>query len=121
MAGSMAFLPAAPTSTAALTASAWTASRGGGRPRLAVAAAAARRRRPTPSTPAAPTMSLLPLIPNWLLLGGWAFAAFKFAAGFEATTYEPKFKLPLAAAWPVLFVVNGKYRKNFQKALKGRD
>jgi len=119
MAGAMAFLPAAPTSTAALTASAWAASRVTARPRLAVVAAG--RRRPPPSTPAAPTMSLLPLIPNWLLLGGWAFAAFKFAAGFDATTYEPKFKLPLAAAWPVLFVVNGKYRKNFQKALKGRD
>lgn len=116
MAGAMAFLPAAP-SVGSLKASSWTAATVSARPRHAAAAAtrpAARRAAPSP---AAPSMSILPL----LAFAGWAYAAVRFASGFQETTYDDKMKVPLAAAWPVLLILNAKYRKNFSKAIKGRD
>lgn len=117
MARAMAFLPAAP-SVGSLKASSWTVATVSARPHLAAAPAArpaARRAAPGPATPS--MMSILPL----LAFGGWAYAAVRFASGFDATTYDDKMKVPLAAAWPVLLILNAKYRKNFSKAIKGRD
>ncbi|MDB9312526.1 hypothetical protein PN462_05365 [Spirulina sp. CS-785/01] len=46
----------------------------------------------------------------------------KFWKGFESTNFQPSFtnRLTLSLLWPALFVVNKSYRKNFQKALRGR-
>ncbi|GAB0496946.1 hypothetical protein MMPV_008267 [Pyropia vietnamensis] len=116
MARAMAFLPAAP-SVSTLRTSSWTAATVSTRPDLVAAAAARPAARCTAPSRAAPSMGILPL----LAFGGWAFAAVRFASGFEATTYDEKMKVPLAAAWPVLLILNAKYRKNFTKAIKGRD
>lgn len=53
-----------------------------------------------------------------LLLVAYIFGAVKFLLGFRNTTFEAN-RIGLALLWPVLFVVNGNYRKNFFKALKG--
>lgn len=69
-----------------------------------------------------PTMSLLPFLPNWLVMGGWLFGAYRFYLGFNRTSYQPSFRIPLALAWPLLFVFNGSYRKNFMRSIEaGND
>lgn len=57
-----------------------------------------------------------------LLLVGYAVGAWKFWQGFNQTNFERSLpnKLKLALLWPVLWALNGSYRKNFTKALKGR-
>lgn len=51
-------------------------------------------------------------------LGG----VWKFWKGFSRTNFSRSFsnRLILALFWPPLLAVNKSYRKNFQKALKGR-
>lgn len=69
-----------------------------------------------------PTMSLLPFLPNWLVMGGWLFGAYRFYLGFNRTSYQSSFRIPLALAWPLLFVFNGSYRKNFMRSIEaGND
>jgi hypothetical protein len=53
-----------------------------------------------------------------LLLFAYVFGIVKFLQGFRSTTFEGN-KIVLALLWPVLFALNGNYRKNFFKALKG--
>jgi hypothetical protein len=53
-----------------------------------------------------------------LLLVAYIFGVVKFLQGFRNTTFEAN-SIGLALLWPVLFVANGNYRKNFFKALKG--
>jgi len=46
------------------------------------------------------------------------FGVVKFLQGFRRTDFSGN-QIGLALLWPVLFVMNGNYRKNFFKALKG--
>lgn len=66
-------------------------------------------------------MGLIPLLPNWLLLGGWGYGAYKFYLGFDRTSYQSNFRIPLSLMWPILFAFNGNYRKNFTRSIKGSD
>ncbi|MEE3716073.1 hypothetical protein V2H45_04845 [Tumidithrix elongata RA019] len=47
------------------------------------------------------------------IIGIW-----KFLAGFDRTNFTQN-RIGLALLWPVLFIMNGNYRRNFTKALKG--
>lgn len=53
-----------------------------------------------------------------LLLVTYLLGMIKFLMGFRNTFYENN-ALGLAIFWPVLFIVNGNYRREFFKALKG--
>lgn len=46
----------------------------------------------------------------------------KFLSGFRRTNFNAGLpgKIALALLWPVLLAANKSYRRNFQKALKGR-
>lgn len=54
-----------------------------------------------------------------LLLGAYGWVGWRFWCGFRRTNFAQG-RLPLTLLWPVLLVANRSYRKNFQKALKGR-
>jgi cell shape-determining protein MreD len=45
----------------------------------------------------------------------------KFLQGFRRTNFNSGIvnKLKLSLLWPVLLLISGSYRRNFQKALKG--
>jgi len=45
----------------------------------------------------------------------------RFWSGYRRTNFSSSLssRIYLALLWPVLLIVNGNYRKNFQKALKG--
>lgn len=77
--------------------------------------------RPVAIRKARVRMSLLPLVPNWMLVAAWAYGAYRFYRGFHRTSYQDSFRVPLALAWPLLFALNGSYRSNFTKSLKGSD
>jgi len=53
-----------------------------------------------------------------LVLVAYVFGVVKFLQGFRRTDFSGN-QIGLALLWPVLFVMNGNYRKNFVKALKG--
>ncbi len=53
-----------------------------------------------------------------LIAIGYVFGAVKFLQGFRRTDFSGN-QIGLALLWPVLFIMNGNYRKNFFKALKG--
>ena len=53
-----------------------------------------------------------------LVLAAYIFGVVKFLQGFGRTDFSGN-QIGLALLWPVLFVMNGNYRKNFFKALKG--
>ena len=57
-----------------------------------------------------------------VLVIGYFWGMWKFWKGFRRTNFEPNLptKLILGALWPALVIFNKSYRKNFQKALKGR-
>jgi len=46
----------------------------------------------------------------------------KFLSGYRRTNFNSGLpgRITLALLWPVLLVTNKSYRRNFQKALKGR-
>ena len=50
-------------------------------------------------------------------VGGW-----KFWNGYRSTNFSSSLpnRLALTLFWPLLLAVNPAYRKNFQKALKGK-
>ena len=55
-----------------------------------------------------------------LLIVGYVVGARKFWKGFRNTNFSLETnRLFLSLLWPVLFVANKSYRKNFKKALKG--
>lgn len=58
---------------------------------------------------------------SFSLFCGWAFGAYRFFRGYNRTSYEPGFKAPLAALWPVLVVVNKNYRSQFTRSIKASD
>jgi hypothetical protein len=60
----------------------------------------------------------MPTLIGFLLLGTYVFGVVKFLMGFRRTDFEGN-QIGLALMWPVLFVMNGNYRRNFFKALKG--
>ncbi len=60
---------------------------------------------------------MLPLI-GILLMVGYVFGLVKFLQGFRRTNFSGN-QVQLALLWPVLIIVNGSYRENFLKALKG--
>jgi hypothetical protein len=47
----------------------------------------------------------------------------KFWSGYSQTNFSRSFptRITLSLLWPALLVINRAYRKNFQKALKGRN
>ena len=51
---------------------------------------------------------------------GWGVLA--LWNGFERTQFQRSLsnRIVLSLLWPLLFVANKSYRRNFQKALKGR-
>ncbi len=53
-----------------------------------------------------------------LVLIAYVFGVVKFLQGFRRTDFEGN-QIGLALLWPVLFAMNGNYRKNFFKAHKG--
>ncbi|MFN5855256.1 MAG: hypothetical protein ACK456_05055 [Pseudanabaenaceae cyanobacterium] len=52
------------------------------------------------------------------LVALYVFGVWKFIAGFRNTSFQSN-RISLALLWPVLLVMNGNYRTNFFKALKG--
>lgn len=56
------------------------------------------------------------------LLAGYGLGIWKFWQGFERTNFEPTLsnRLKLSLLWPILWVGNESYRKNFRRALKGQ-
>jgi hypothetical protein len=61
---------------------------------------------------------MLPQLILILLVVGYVFGVVKFLQGFRRTDFSGN-QIGLALLWPVLFVMNDNYRKNFFKALKG--
>ncbi|TAD80265.1 MAG: hypothetical protein EA001_01335 [Oscillatoriales cyanobacterium] len=59
----------------------------------------------------------MPTLVVLLLLGVYGFLGIKFWNGFRRTNFTQN-RIFLTLLWPVL-LINGSYRKNFQKALKG--
>ncbi|MBU7587160.1 MAG: hypothetical protein KAF91_30660 [Nostoc sp. TH1S01] len=57
----------------------------------------------------------------FLLLVGYAGLGWKFWSGFTRTNFTPSLpnRIALSLLWPVLFIANKSYRRNFRKALKG--
>lgn len=64
----------------------------------------------------------MPQLISIVLLVVYFGGAWKFWKGFTRTSFSRSFanKLILATLWPVLVIANKSYRRNFQKALKGR-
>lgn len=58
----------------------------------------------------------------FVLVVGYGAGIWKFWQGFRRTNFDPSLpnRLKLAVLWPVLWVANQSYRRNFNKALKGR-
>jgi hypothetical protein len=60
----------------------------------------------------------MPQLIGILLIIAYVFGVVKFLQGFRRTDFSGN-SIGLALLWPVLFTMNGNYRKNFFKALKG--
>lgn len=58
---------------------------------------------------------------SFILLAAYVGGIFMFWSGYRRTNFSPSLlsRLSLSLFWPVLFAVNGSYRRNFKKALKG--
>ncbi|MGK7876863.1 MAG: hypothetical protein AB4426_27310 [Xenococcaceae cyanobacterium] len=58
-----------------------------------------------------------------VLLVGYIWGIWKFWTGFKQTNFSPSLpnRIVLTLLWPALLIANRSYRKNFQKALKGKD
>ena len=55
------------------------------------------------------------------IAGAWVYLNFgsKFWSGFQRTNFTSG-RILLTLFWPVCFALNPAYRRNFQKALRGR-
>ena len=64
-------------------------------------------------------MEIIGLILGVVYVGG----IWKFWSGYLNTNFSRNFltRITLSLLWPALLVINPAYRKNFQKALKGRN
>lgn len=92
-----------------------------GAPRCNQFAGGRQRCRLQPAKRSSVSMSLIPFIPNWIAFPTYIYGVYKFYAGFESTSYQQSFRIPLSFAWPIFSIFSDKYRKNFMKALKGDD
>ena len=54
----------------------------------------------------------------FVLVAIYIFGVVRFLKGFNKTSFTQN-HLPLALLWPLLFIINDNYRRNFTKALKG--
>ncbi|MCC0176357.1 hypothetical protein I4641_05120 [Waterburya agarophytonicola K14] len=59
---------------------------------------------------------------GWILFAVYVGGIWKFLSGYRRTNFNSGLpgRITLALLWPVLLVSNKSYRRNFQKALKGR-
>ena len=59
---------------------------------------------------------------GFLVLAVYVGGIWKFLSGYRLTNFNSGLpgRITLALLWPVLLVSNKSYRRNFQKALKGR-
>ena len=59
---------------------------------------------------------------GFLILAVYVGGIWKFLSGYRRTNFNSGLpgRISLALLWPVLLVSNKSYRRNFQKALKGR-
>lgn len=57
-----------------------------------------------------------------ILLVVYIGGVWKFISGYHRTNFNSSLpgKIGFALLWPVLLIANKSYRRNFQKALKGR-
>ncbi len=57
------------------------------------------------------------------LVSGYIYGIWRFSTNFNRTNFQGNFvmKTGLAILWPVLYVVNGSYRQNFNRTLSGRN
>jgi hypothetical protein len=57
------------------------------------------------------------------LVGGYVYGVWRFSTNFNRTNFERNLgtKIALSILWPVLYIVNGSYRQNFNRTLSGRD
>ncbi|MBD2597948.1 hypothetical protein BCD64_25595 [Nostoc sp. MBR 210] len=57
----------------------------------------------------------------FVLIVGYVGLGWKFWKGFTRTNFTPSLlnRIALSLLWPVLFIANQSYRRNFRKALKG--
>ena len=64
----------------------------------------------------------MPQFIGFVLLVVYVGGIWKFLSGYSRTNFNPSLtgRIALALLWPVLVVGNKSYRRNFQKALKGR-
>jgi hypothetical protein len=64
----------------------------------------------------------MPQFIGFILLVVYVGGIWKFLSGYSRTNFNPSLtgRIALALLWPVLVVGNKSYRRNFQKALKGR-
>ncbi|MGD1921231.1 MAG: hypothetical protein ACFCAD_21495 [Pleurocapsa sp.] len=59
---------------------------------------------------------------GFVLLVVYVGGIWKFLSGYRRTNFNSGLpgRITLALLWPVLLISNKSYRRNFQKALKGR-
>lgn len=80
-----------------------------------------RQQKPCVPRRSSASMSLVPFVPNWLLISTWLFGAYRFYRGFNRTPYQSSFRVPLAVAWPLLVIFNGSYRQNFVRSIRASE
>ncbi|MEM8831692.1 MAG: hypothetical protein AAGE96_20380 [Cyanobacteria bacterium P01_G01_bin.19] len=64
----------------------------------------------------------MPHLIGFILFVVYVGGIWKFLSGYRRTNFNSGLpgKVTMALLWPVLLVTNKSYRRNFQKALKGR-
>lgn len=68
------------------------------------------------------TINTMGYLIGFVLGGIYGVGVWRFLSGYRYTNFNRSLttRLSLALLWPGLFIVNPSYRRNFQKALKGR-
>ena len=64
----------------------------------------------------------MPQLIGLILVAVYIGGIWKFLSGYRRTNFSSGLpgKIGLAVLWPVLLIGNKSYRRNFQKALKGK-
>ncbi len=64
----------------------------------------------------------MPHFIGFVLFVAYVGGIWKFLSGYRRTNFDSGLpgRITLALLWPVLLISNKSYRRNFQKALKGR-
>ena len=65
---------------------------------------------------------MLPFLITAVLIVAYGWGFLKLWSGFDRTHFQRSLpnRIILSLFWPILFVANKPYRRNFQRALKGR-